>query len=419
MVDFLFFYHPHTSYEVTPDAQLGLGLLKLATYAMQLGSSVKVINAQAVQGNQYLDMIVECKYLMLYGCLIDSKVINEISEYNKKSQKAEHIIVGGPIGKSPEFLNLSNITALVDGFGEDFVEDLHRGIVCKGLVKIPHLKNHIDYYPFPERELLGDYYGGDIFIKNKLKTGISSTILTSLGCYYHCAFCMSGGESFCQNYSMDRIKKEIEDCVRLGITHFRISDDNIINKRNRLEELCDILKFYKIVWRASIRVKPSSVEMYRTMIDSGCVELSFGIESGDQFVLDNLQKGTKVKWNTEAVWNAKEAGIGFVRALMIMGTPFETYDTLELNKQWISEADPDMVCLKIFVPYPGTPIYDNPEKYKCKLLPLTDPNNSAYRPDDSKVNANIDSDFMTRNELTKQFYTLLNWLETKGKENRG
>ncbi|ROL58654.1 radical SAM protein, partial [Bacteroidetes/Chlorobi group bacterium ChocPot_Mid] len=390
MIDFLFFYHPHSSYEVNPTAQFGLGLLKLATWAKQLGSSVRVINAQGIKDKKYLDMIVDCKYLMLYGCLIDAPIINEISKYNRIRKKAKYVFVGGPIGKSPEFLNLNNITALVDGFGEDFVEDLHNGIIREGVIRIPKLKMHIDEYPYPKRELLQGFYGGNIFIKDEFNKGISSTILTSLGCYYHCAFCMSGGETFCQNYSMKRVKEEIEDCVRLGIKHFRISDDNIINKKNRLEELCDILKFYNITWRASIRVKPSSVEMYRLMIESGCVELSFGIESGDQFVLDNLQKGTKVQWNTDAIRNAKKAGIGFVRALMMMGTPFETYDTLELNKQWITEADPDMVCLKIFVPYPGTPIFDNPTKYKCKLLPLTDPNNSAYRPDDSQVTANID-----------------------------
>ena len=41
--DLVFLYHPHT-YDIDPGAQVGLGLLLLATYAKKLGANVECTN---------------------------------------------------------------------------------------------------------------------------------------------------------------------------------------------------------------------------------------------------------------------------------------------------------------------------------------------------------------------------------------
>ena len=76
-VDFVFLYHPHL-YDIAPDAQLGLGLLLLATYAKELGASVRVINAQSSSVDQAINMVPKCNYLMMYGCLIDNLILRDI-----------------------------------------------------------------------------------------------------------------------------------------------------------------------------------------------------------------------------------------------------------------------------------------------------------------------------------------------------
>ena len=103
----------------------------------------------------------------------------------------------------------------------------------------------------------------------------------------------------------------------------------------------------------------------------------------------------------------------------MIGTPLETEKTLILNMQWIQLAQPDMVSLKIFVPYPGTKIYKNPEKYRCRLLPILDANNSAYRPDGSEAAANIENYGFSAEQMTKNFHIFKNFLEKRGLENRG
>ena len=158
---------------------------------------------------------------------------------------------------------------------------------------------------------------------------------------------------------------------------------------------------------------------YELMAESGCEEISFGIESGDQGVLNILNKGITVRQSIKAVQEAKKGGIPFIRALLMMGTPGETFSTLSENIEWVEKARPDMVSLKMFVPYPDTKVYNDPEKYGCELLDVIDTNNSVYRPDGSSAKANIKTNNMTNIELTAQFHKMREFLERKCLENRG
>lgn len=414
-IDFVFLYHPHP-YDIDPGGQLGLGLLLLATYANQFGVSVRVINAQGVDVDTAIAILPRCTYLMMYGCLIDSPILNTITIKARKI--AKEIIIGGPIAKSPFPTLLKNVT-FIDGYGEDLVEHLARGYIDYRIINTSCLRYSINHYPFPDRELIEGDYGGNIFKSGGAKCWVSTTLLTSRGCKYNCHFCTSGSESFFAEYSLERIERELEDCLLLGIRNIRISDDNLVNNRERLSMVCNLLKEAGVRWRGSIRATSADPDMYHMMRDSGCEELSFGIESGDQDVLNLLNKGTTLKLNTKAIQNAKEAGI-LTRALMMMGTPGETTKTIYKNMGWIEEAKPDMVSLKMFVPYPGTAIYHNPKKFKCHIhLPLAEVNNSAYRPDKSEPKANIDSEKLFQEELTWQFLRMKNYLEVKGIENRG
>jgi len=366
-------------------------------------------------------LIPSCKNLMLYGCLVDAPVIKEIGLLlGSKSvifPGRPIIYCGGPIAKSfTNTKNLKGITCFVDGPGEDLIWDLCHGRTPQGYASHRNLKHNINHYPFPDRKLLNGNYGGNIFRNEKCE--FSTTILTSRGCQFRCAFCSSGTDSKFNNYNIGRIEKEIESCLSLGITNIRISDDNLIQSTERLNLLCQLLKKAGMSWRASIRTNPNRFEMYEMMKDAGCKEVSFGVESGDQTVLDILNKNSTTTKNTVAIKNAKRAGL-ITRALMLMGTPGEKGTTIEKNIKWVERALPDSVSLKMFVPYPGTDIAINPDKYKCKLFPITDANNSAYRPDKSQAQANIQNEYLTKETLTDLFHYMKAYLESRGLENRG
>jgi radical SAM superfamily enzyme YgiQ (UPF0313 family) len=77
----------------------------------------------------------------------------------------------------------------------------------------------------------------------------------------------------------------------------------------RVLQLCDLIGPLDIVWRISTRVKPLDEKVYRAMYDAGCKEVSFGVESFDNQVLNVLKKGTTADDNAAALELAHKIGI--------------------------------------------------------------------------------------------------------------
>jgi len=418
--DITFFYTPQP-YHTNPTAQVGLGMLLIATHCRDLGAKVEMLFAQGASVQSAKLILKPTDILCLSGCMIDAPYLNVIAEHAKAQRLANYIIAGGPIGKSPELLG-DAIDCVVDGYGEDIIADafLEPSKRPQWFARAERLQHDINDYPYPDRRLL-PYQGGRIFQHAKGAPALSTTLLTSRGCRYRCAFCTSGNEDFVQDYGIERIERELDDIALLGIHQVRVSDDNLIHNAARLGWLSGALRQRGMRWRASIRTRPNDVGTYKLMRDCGCEEISFGVESGDQAVLNLLRKGAKVAENTKAVRNAVAAGIPTVRPLMMMATPGETPETLERNKQWVIDAGSEcIISLKVFIPYPGTAIYASPEDFGCAIEDMGDPNNNTFRGDGSRARAHIRIiEGMSREELTAQLYEMLHWLEEREQVNRG
>lgn len=103
-------------------------------------------------------------------------------------------------------------------------------------------------------------------------------------------------------------------------------------------------------------------EVYERLADSGCAQISWGIESGSQYLLDRMNKKVLVQDNLDVIRWAKKYGINS-RAFFIFGFPGETRETIQQTKDFIDKADPDQFFVSNFCPYPGTPIWRDPKKF--------------------------------------------------------
>lgn len=422
------FLYPPTPYLVRPGMQVGLGLLCLASYAEFLGAKVTVLTEGASTIKEAVDAVPPCDALCMSGCLVDAPAIVEVACRVKAAKKCNFIIVGGPVGKSPQSLNTGKggVDCSVSGSGEDVIEEIVIGRLGT-LKRMRHVKRPmlpsqpVESYPKPNRALLPpDNIGGSIFYKEPEDFVRSTTLLTSRGCTGRCAFCTSGLDYGVASYSMARIEEEIEQAVGLGVTDFRVSDDNLLHDPERLEALCGLFTDYRCRWRASVRVRPNTIEMYKMMAASGCIEVSFGIESADPKVLDILHKEQTVEHSTMAVKNAREGGIQTVRGLLMMATPGETRRTLEHNKCWAAANPHVLFCMVSFFPFPGTAIYNAPEKFGCRIVSMAAPNIYAFRNDGTEPEAHIDIiDGLSRDELTRQLLAMRDFLVTRNQANHG
>lgn len=127
-------------------------------------------------------------------------------------------------------------------------------------------------------------------------------------------------------------------------------------------------------WSAEMRLeKIFSAERCKKMARSGCVCISFGMESGNQRILDLIDKGTKVEYMGETMKNFSSAGI----AVQLMAftdfpteTPAEKKETFDFIKQYDDYWSTGGMGTFLLT---GTSIIaKNPEKFGIKLIETED-----------------------------------------------
>jgi radical SAM superfamily enzyme YgiQ (UPF0313 family) len=107
---------------------------------------------------------------------------------------------------------------------------------------------------------------------------------------------------------------------------------------------------------------------------SGCREIVLGIESGSQKILNNLNKGVTVGQNLRALKLIKNhrGADGKrdiqVKAGIIVGSPGETWQTVKETEKLLKACPPDFWNVNVLSPFPGSPIWNDPERYGIKIL---------------------------------------------------
>lgn len=373
--------NPPHPYLKQPRSQAPLGLLYVAAALEKLGHDVSVADYTATSWKDI--KVPNADMYGITGTLIDVDSINRVIALVKDTSSSP-VVVGGPCAEVSECI--VGADSIVFGEGELIIEKVVREINnLSGEYHASAIKD-LDALPYPARHLL-TYHGGNIFANNKMYKGRYSTVITSSrGCPHNCAFCSSpsiwGSARF---RSAESVAAEAGHIVnRYKIHQLRFSDDSFTAIPNRAVKIAELLKPLDVFWRVSIRVKPNGVEMFRAMYEGGCREVSFGIESFDQHVLDTLNKNTTVDDNIAAIKNAKKAGM-VVRALLMVGTPGQRPDTIEKNTSVIDTLDGriDSVSCTTFMPLPGSAIWRSPEKYGIQIVDTDYTNYNFYMFDKS------------------------------------
>jgi anaerobic magnesium-protoporphyrin IX monomethyl ester cyclase len=150
-----------------------------------------------------------------------------------------------------------------------------------------------------------------------------ATVIASLNCPFHCHFCTYGNLKF----KLRKVKNVIEELKyikSIGIKEVRFKDNTFGADRNQLLGICNGMIENKLnfKWSCSSRVDGFDEKLLRLMKKSGCHTIQFGVESGNQEILDLYNKG----FNLEQVRNTfslcKKNGIRTM-GHFILGLPGE------------------------------------------------------------------------------------------------
>lgn len=218
---------------------------------------------------------------------------------------------------------------------------------------------NLDDLPLPAWELfdLNKYQNSRL----SCRQNPSGLLETSRGCAYRCNFCCK--DIFGTNYRMKSPKRVVDEMAymfKCGFREIHIADDSFTQDIGRAKEICrEIIKRkLNFPWSLinGVRVNFVDREFFRLAKKAGCWQVGFGIESGDQRVLNKVGKGTKLIEILRAVKQAEEEGIetfGF----FILGLLGETEKSMAKTIKFAKSLPLSTAKFDLCIPYPGTSYY--------------------------------------------------------------
>ena len=273
------------------------------------------------------------------------------------------LIMGGGLvtswSKSPQWKNQFSglVDHLVAGPGE------HQLLALLGLEAKGERMPKPDYNALPR-----DSY---------LSPGFILPYSASTGCYWSkCEFCPERAEGAPYNpipagQVISDLKAITEETAPM-LVHFL---DNAMSPA-----LLDALSGNNIAvpWYGFVRIdsRLAAPDFCAALKEAGCVMLKLGIESGDQGVLDAMQKGIKLETASAALKNLKRVGIA-VYVYLLFGTPAETEAAAQKTLEFtVRHSDViDFLNLAIFnMPLCGmtAPVIERRNFYEGDLSLYTD-----------------------------------------------
>jgi anaerobic magnesium-protoporphyrin IX monomethyl ester cyclase len=186
-----------------------------------------------------------------------------------------------------------------------------------------------------------------------------ATVIPARGCPYPCTFCRAGtvwGTGI-RTRSVDNLMGELLDMrENLGISFFAFMTDTFTLRHSWVRQVMEAMRPHGFRWVCNSRVDTINYELAREMKSSGCELVSFGVESGNEGVLESSKKGITLDQIREGIAATKRAGI-LTFAYFIIGLPGETPETIEDTIRFAREIDPDYCNFHIAIPFPGTELY--------------------------------------------------------------
>ena len=325
-----------------------MGLLYIAKILENDGDNVKIIDFSAELYNdkkleKQLAGIDIVGLTVLSASLPNVKqIINKIRKYNIKIK----IIIGGPhcILYPIKSLQETQADISVQGPGEKVIIEIKKTLkenkklsdingiyykegktIKKGKPPLP--LGDINKLPFPSRHLTSKYNYGTGYNPN-FKKGEFTSIITSRGCPFSCKFCSRSSISMKKfiERSTDNVIEELKNIKKQGFRYIAFVDDCFLaNKKQALEIFNRInkenikLKFYI----TAARVDSADENLYKKMKQAGVIFIQFGLESGNQEVLDFYKKNTTIDKIKYAVNLSNKYGF-YTAGSFILGAPFET-----------------------------------------------------------------------------------------------
>lgn len=224
--------------------------------------------------------------------------------------------------------------------------------------------HELDEIPFAAQFIKENLNERDYFFA--AATYPSIQIFTGRGCPCMCNFCVYPQTMHGHKYrarSPENVVAEFEYIAQnfSDVKEVVIEDDTFTINKDRITKICNLLIEKKLNkrlhWLCNARVNTLDLATMKLMKKAGCRLIIPGIESGNQQILDNIKKGTRVEQYIPYVKNAKKAGL-LIHACYMVGNQGETKETMQDTLKLALKLNTDTAQFFPLIPYPGTAAYE-------------------------------------------------------------
>lgn len=248
--------------------------------------------------------------------------------------------------------------AFLDDKGE---YNYKKNLVWEGDLPIPNYKD-INYEGYVKQQKA--LYG---LKDNRL---IYHVLVGDRKCPYKCSFCRISENT-------KEVKSPTEIADEMIILNRECNADRfslVCNEMNPTEKYFDeflerLLSYNKkIFWFCYLRPNNLSLEMLMKARKAGCVLVRYGVETGSQKILDNMNKKLNVNEIQQIMRDTNKAGI-WNHINIVTGYLYENAQDVKLTLDFIEENKNYIDSIRVnpfYIPI-DSPIHKNPAKFGIKL----------------------------------------------------
>lgn len=401
--------------------QPSLGAAYLTAAAMQAGLDITLLDADALD---YIGDAAVTRLLAenpdLIGISLTTPLVSEgiaLAAGLRARGYRGHLTLGGahPSALPAETLALiPGADSVVIGEGEQTLVELARAIEAgMDLTAVPGLAIRtsagevaltparplvadLDSLPMPALEQLpmeryvSPMWGDDA----RQRMGV---LITSRGCPGRCEFCASHmlwGRRV-RYHSIERVVAEVRRLVQqYAVDYLVFNDDTFTLQKSRCLAILHALEEAGLrrPFMVTSRVDTVDTEFLTALQHAGCFLITYGIESGSEYVLRAIHKNITLDQVRRAVQAARDTGIKVVGNFMFGHWP-DTVESCRATLEFASELHCDISQFAVCIPYPGSELYQRAMEHGL-LLPTGDYRDFGYYGNMPWIHPNL-----TREEL--------------------
>lgn len=181
-----------------------------------------------------------------------------------------------------------------------------------------------------------------------------ATVISSSWCPYGCTFCPFARTPYKAREPQD-VLANLEAIAAMGIKQVHFADWTFAVDRRQATEILQgmIARDFGFTWSCNSRVDLMTHELMDLMKRAGCDLIEFGVESGNQGILDRYEKGTNLDEIRRAFAWSHEMEIPTL-GTFVLGLPGDTLETMQQTLDLALEIEPTFCSFNAASPRMGT-----------------------------------------------------------------